>query len=98
MTTLSPDEIARRLGGMDGWSLAGSEIRKTFELPTFPSAIAFVGRIADLAEEADHHPDMDIRYTKLEVRLSTHDAGGLTEKDFALAEAIEAALGEHLAS
>ena len=63
---------------------------KTFELPTFPDAIAFVTRIAERAEAADHHPDLDIRYRKVRVALSTHDAGGLTDKDFDLAAEIEA--------
>ena len=70
----------------------GDEIVKTFELPTFPDAIAFVGRIAERAEAADHHPDLDIRYRKVRVALSTHDAGGLTELDFDLAAEIEGCL------
>ena len=66
-------------------------IVKTYELPSFPEAISFVTRIADLAEQADHHPDLDIRYRKVRVALSTHDQGGITDKDFALAAQIEAA-------
>ena len=65
-------------------------IVKTYELPSFPEAIAFVTRIADLAEQANHHPDLDIRYRKVRVALSTHDQGGITDKDFALAAQIEA--------
>ncbi len=82
--------IAERLTTLPGWERAGDEIVQTFELPSFPEAIAFVTRIAERAEAADHHPDLDIRYRKVRVALSTHDAGGLTDKDFDLATEIEA--------
>ena len=65
-------------------------IVKTYELPSFPDAITFVTRIADLAEQANHHPDLDIRYRKVRVAVSTHDQGGITDKDFSLAAQIEA--------
>ncbi len=63
---------------------------RTYELATFPAAIAFVGRVAELAEAADHHPDLDIRYRKVRVALTTHDSGGLTAKDMELAGQIDA--------
>jgi 4a-hydroxytetrahydrobiopterin dehydratase len=86
-----PDpEIAARLARLSGWERDGDEIVRTFELPSFPAAIAFVGRVAERAEAANHHPDLDIRYRKVRVALSTHDQGGLTEKDFALATEIDA--------
>ena len=59
---------------------------REFELPTFPAAIEFVDRLAELAESEDHHPDIDIRYRRVTVRWSTHSAGGITEKDRELAE------------
>ena len=90
MPPLTDDRIAERLATLPGWERSGDEIVKTFELPSFPEAIAFVTRIADRAEAADHHPDLDIRYRKVRVALSTHDAGGLTDKDFDLAGEIEA--------
>ncbi len=90
---LPDDQIAERLTGLEGWERSGDEIVKTFELPSFPEAIAFVTRIADRAEAADHHPDLDIRYRKVRVALSTHDAGGITTKDFALAGEIDTAAG-----
>ena len=90
---IDDDEISIRLGALPGWERQGDEIVKTFELPTFPDAIAFVTGIADRAEAADHHPDLDIRYRKVRVALSTHDAGGLTDKDFDLAAEIEDCLG-----
>ena len=92
MAPLSDDQMAERLAKLPDWERQGDEIVKTFELPTFPDAIAFVTRIADRAEAADHHPDLDIRYRKVRVALSTHDAGGLTDKDFDLATEIEACL------
>jgi 4a-hydroxytetrahydrobiopterin dehydratase len=86
---LDDDVIAARVSALPGWDRSGDEIVKTFELPTFPDAIAFVTRIADRAEAANHHPDIDIRYRKVRVALSTHDAGGLSDLDFELAEQIE---------
>ncbi|MBC7841044.1 MAG: 4a-hydroxytetrahydrobiopterin dehydratase [Gemmatimonadaceae bacterium] len=86
---LSDIEIQRALGQLPGWSRRTNVISKTFNLPTFPAGIAFIRRIADAAEAAQHHPDIDIRYTKITVALSTHDSGGLTQKDIDLAKAIE---------
>jgi 4a-hydroxytetrahydrobiopterin dehydratase len=93
MPPLPDDRIAERLATLPGWERSGDEILKTFELSSFPEAIAFVTRVADRAEAADHHPDLDIRYRKVRVALSTHDAGGITDKDFDLAAEIEAAAG-----
>ncbi|MGH9024519.1 MAG: 4a-hydroxytetrahydrobiopterin dehydratase, partial [Acidimicrobiia bacterium] len=91
MATLADDEIRAAL--RPGWELRpGPEIEKTFELPSFPDAIAFVGRIAEQAEAADHHPDLDIRYRKVRVALTTHDQGGVTQKDLDMADAVETAL------
>ena len=90
---LSDAELTEALAGLPGWSREGDVIEKTYELPTFPSAIAFVGEIADRAEAANHHPDLDIRYRRVRVALSTHDEGGITEKDLALATEIEALAG-----
>ena len=86
---LSDIEIQRALGAHPGWSRRGNAIIRTFEFPTFPAAIGFVNRIAEAAERMDHHPDVDIRYTKVTCSLSTHSAGGITPKDFKLAEAID---------
>ena len=86
---LSDIEIQRALGQLPGWSRRTNVISKTFTLPTFTAGIAFIRRIADAAEAAQHHPDIDIRYTKITIALSTHDSGGLTQKDIDLAKAIE---------
>ncbi|WP_448545849.1 4a-hydroxytetrahydrobiopterin dehydratase [Roseiflexus sp.] len=88
-TRLSDAEIEERLGDLTGWTRQGNEIRKTFQLPSFPSAIAFVVNVAFLAESAGHHPDIDIRWRKVTLGLTTHDAGGLTQKDFDLAAQID---------
>ncbi len=90
---LSDIEIQRAIGKLPGWSRRAGVISKTFTLPTFPDGIAFVDRIAEAAEKAMHHPDIDIRYTKITIALSTHDSGGLTQKDIDLAGLIEQLAG-----
>ena len=87
--TLSDDEISAGLGALPGWERQGDEIVKEYKFPRFMDAIGFVGWVADAAEAADHHPDIDIRYNKVRLALSTHSAGGLTEKDLNLAREIE---------
>jgi 4a-hydroxytetrahydrobiopterin dehydratase len=82
---LSDVEIQRALGKLPGWSRRGDVISKTYLFKTFPEGIAFVGRLAAAAEKADHHPDIDIRYTKVTIALSTHSAGGVTQMDLDLA-------------
>jgi 4a-hydroxytetrahydrobiopterin dehydratase len=91
---LSDLEIHRALAALSGWSRRGETLVKTFTMKTFPDAIAFVTRVAEAAERANHHPDIDIRYTKVLFTLSTHDAGGITKKDLDLAGEIEAARAE----
>ncbi|MEF3274936.1 MAG: 4a-hydroxytetrahydrobiopterin dehydratase [Chloroflexus sp.] len=93
MARLSEAEIADNLAQRPDWNLEGNEIVRTFRLANFPAAIAFVTHVAFLAEAAGHHPDIDIRYNRVRIALTTHDAGGLTEKDFALAAAIDEILG-----
>ncbi|HEX6941253.1 MAG TPA: 4a-hydroxytetrahydrobiopterin dehydratase [Longimicrobiales bacterium] len=90
MALLGDAEVGRRLAALAGWRREGREIRKTYAFQSFRDAIAFVNRVADLAERADHHPDIDIRYDRVTLALSTHSAGGLTARDFELAGAIEA--------
>lgn len=93
MARLSESEITARLEALSGWTRRGDEIVKTYKLPTFPAAIAFVTQVGFLAEAAAHHPDIDIRYNKVTLALTTHDAGGLTAKDFDLAAAADEAMG-----
>lgn len=85
---LSSTEIDSRLSSLDGWQLERGEIVRTFTLHNFCGSLDFVNRVGELAEAAGHHPDIDIRYNKVHLALVTHDAGGLTEKDFALAAKI----------
>lgn len=87
---LSHDDIATKLKALKGWTLHGTEIRKTYELKDFAAAMGFVTSVALLSEKGNHHPDIDIRWNKVTLVLSTHSEGGLTEKDFALATKIEA--------
>jgi 4a-hydroxytetrahydrobiopterin dehydratase len=90
MALLTETQIREHLARVPGWERRGSEIRRTWAFADFAGSMAFVSRVAALAEAADHHPDIDIRYSKVTLVLSTHDAGGLTARDFALAEAIGA--------
>lgn len=89
MALLSEEEIEKRLAELEGWARRGPAINKRFRLPTFREAIAFVNRVADLAEEADHHPDISINWRNVTLTLITYSEGGLTEKDFNLAHKIE---------
>ena len=86
---LSDIAIQRALGTLPGWARRGDLLTKTYTMPSFPAAITLVPRVADAAERADHHPDIDIRYTKVTFALSTHSAGGITQKDIDLAGEIE---------
>ncbi len=86
MSKFSPAQIKAALPSVPAWKKKGATLTRTFEFKDFPEAIKFVGRVAKLAEKAWHHPDIDIRWNKVSLTLSTHDAGGLTEKDFALAQ------------
>jgi 4a-hydroxytetrahydrobiopterin dehydratase len=86
---LSDLEIQRALGTLSGWARRGDVLTKTFTFDRFADGIAFVDRVAKAADAMDHHPDIDIRYTKITVALSTHDAGGITQSDLSLAETIE---------
>jgi 4a-hydroxytetrahydrobiopterin dehydratase len=89
MARLSDDEIRDALGGLPGWELVDGALTKQYGLGGFPAAVAFVVRLSYPAEAANHHPDLDIRYSRVRVTLSTHDEGGVTAKDLDLARAIE---------
>ena len=71
---------------MDGWQEQDDALVREFELPSFSAAIAFVDRLAELADSANHHPDIDIRYRRVTVRWTTHSEGGITEKDREMAD------------
>lgn len=86
---LNDASIADWIAGHTGWSREGDTLTRTYAFPSFRDSIVFVNRVATLADEADHHPDIDVRYDRVRIGLSTHDAGGITDKDTALAEQID---------
>lgn len=85
---LDDTAVTTALGSLPGWDRDGDALVRTAELSSFPAAIAVVGRVAEIAEACDHHPDVDIRWRTLTFRLSTHSDGGITTKDVDLARAI----------
>ena len=89
---LTPDELSAALESMPLWSGGGEGISRTVELPGFRDAVAAIVAIADVAEEMDHHPDVDLRWRTLHLRLATHSAGGVTALDLELARRIDALL------
>jgi 4a-hydroxytetrahydrobiopterin dehydratase len=86
---LDADGVAHALQGLDGWQGDPSALRRTVQLPSFPAAIGVVDRVAEVAEELDHHPDIDIRWRTLTFACATHSAGGVTDKDVGLARRID---------
>lgn len=92
---LDTDTINLALTGLEGWAYVDGALRRGYEAPDFPSAIRLVAQVAELAEAADHHPDIDIRRRRVTFVLSTHDAGDqVTGRDLALAQQINAAINE----
>ena len=88
MRTARLNSKIKRVRGWDTTE-AGKAITRTYTFPSFPASIRFVSYVAELAESMDHHPDIDVRYDKVTLTLSTHDAGGVTDKDFALVKLID---------
>jgi len=89
---LSPDEISAALLGLPQWRGDGEGARRSVELPSSGDAVAAIGAIADVAEELDHHPDIDLRWRTLHLAVVTHSAGGVTDLDVQLARRIDALL------
>ena len=89
MKKLSEKEINENLGSLEGWTYTDNSLQTSFEFENFKEAFTLMTRIAFEAEAQGHHPDWSNVYNQLEISLSTHDAGGVTEKDFKLAKAIE---------
>ena len=89
MSPLSDAEIRSRIVSVPDWRIESGELTRTFAFKDFVASLSFVNRVGDLAEKAGHHPDIDIRYNRVRLQLITHDAGGLTAKDFDLAEAAD---------
>jgi len=89
---LSPDELAAALNGLPHWTGDGDGIHRSVELASFRDAVAAINAIADVAEEMDHHPDVDLRWRTLHLHLSTHAVGGVTDLDLQLVRRIDALL------
>lgn len=87
---LDSEEITRQLQSLPDWAQDGDQIAADFEFENFGAAMVFVNRVAEQAEEANHHPDIDIRWNKVHLVLTSHDAGGLTQTDIELAHRIGA--------
>ena len=92
MAKLMPEQIELRLAALHDWTLSAdqSALVRDFTFPDFAAALIFVNRIADLAEQSNHHPDIDIRYNRVRLSLTSHDSGGITTRDFNLATKISA--------
>ena len=90
MKKLGAPEVKTALATVPDWKKKGATIARTYQFRDFPAAIKFVHAVAGLAEKACHHPDIDIRWNQVTLALTTHDAGGLTEKDFDLARKFDA--------
>ncbi len=86
---LKPQDIKDWLKKLPEWELEKKHIERTFEFDDFTQAIDFVNSVAEIAEEEDHHPEIDIRYNKIRIQLSTHAEGGLTDLDFEVAEKVD---------
>ena len=93
MAILTDSEIQQALGTLKGWQRQGKAIERIFEFPDFKAAMQFVNKIADAAEQANHHPDIDIRYNKVTMALVSHDAGGVTQRDVKMARQINEIAG-----
>ena len=89
MAKLSPEQVTTNLKSLAGWERKSEAIAKQYTFKEFMGGIRFINRIAEIAEQMDHHPDITVNYRRVTFTLSTHDQGGITEKDFRLAEAIE---------
>jgi 4a-hydroxytetrahydrobiopterin dehydratase len=89
MPRLSEEEIEARLGELEGWRRDGESIVKEFKLDDFVGSVDFINRLAPVAEEMNHHPDLQVSWNKVVVSITTHSEGGLTENDFELAKSID---------
>jgi 4a-hydroxytetrahydrobiopterin dehydratase len=88
MSVLTQEVVQERLRSLPEWKLEGKEIVRHYQFPDFLAAMVFVNRVAEKAETAGHHPDIDIRYNKVRLALVSHDKGGLTERDMKMAQAL----------
>ena len=89
MAVLTDSEIQQALSSLHGWQQNGKAIQRVFRFPDFKAAMAFVNKVADAAEQANHHPDIDIRYNTVTMALVSHDSGGVTQRDVRMAGVID---------
>jgi len=94
MSVLTDPEIKKALTSLPGWQQNGKAIQRVFEFPDFKAAMVFVNRIAEAAEQVNHHPDIDIRYNKVTMALISHDSGGVTQRDVRMAGRINEVAGK----
>jgi 4a-hydroxytetrahydrobiopterin dehydratase len=93
MAVLTDAEIQQALASLSGWQRNGGAIQRVFRFPDFKLAMQFVNKVADAAEHANHHPDIDIRYNTVTMALISHDSGGVTQRDVRMAETINKIAG-----
>lgn len=94
MGVLPEHELQQAVASLPNWQRVGKAIERNFEFKDFAEAMKFVNRIADAAEEANHHPDIDIRYNKVKLALISHDSGGVTQRDVRMARKIDEVAGK----
>ncbi len=92
MEKLNPEQVKANLGDLPQWSLNGDSLQRTFRFESFAASMAFANRVAELADQMQHHPDIMIRFNKVTLTLTTHDAAWLTERDFSFATATDGCL------
>lgn len=88
MATLTGAELEQSIATLPGWRLESGELVQQYKFPDFPAAMRFVNQVADEAEQANHHPDIDIRYNRVRLALISHDSGGITQRDISMAKRI----------
>ncbi|HLG22346.1 MAG TPA: 4a-hydroxytetrahydrobiopterin dehydratase [Candidatus Manganitrophaceae bacterium] len=89
MGLLSMDEVKRKVHDLKGWELSDNVLQKKYSFKSFKGSMAFVNKVAELANSVDHHPDIIINYNRVILKLTTHSQGGITDKDFNLAQMID---------
>jgi len=93
MAVLTDTQVKHEIGKLPGWQTKDKAIQRTFEFPDFKGAMNFVNKVAEAAEQANHHPDIDIRYNRVTMALISHDSGGVTERDVRMASKISQIAG-----
>lgn len=93
MAVLTDSQVSQEVGKLPGWQQKDKAIQRVFEFPDFKAAMRFVNQVAEAAEQANHHPDIDIRYNKVTMSLISHDSGGVTQRDVAMAGRISEIAG-----